>query len=98
MDKNSKNSWTNFNNNYTTWNYRKINKNIQRYSAGVLPYTFDQQGKCLFMLGKDIDGDWSDFGGRCEFSDKNEPLNTASREFFEETLGAIMSIQEYRIP
>lgn len=94
MDKNSKNSWTNFNNNYTTWNYRKINKNIQRYSAGVLPYTFDQQGKCLFMLGKDIDGDWSDFGGRCEFSDKNEPLNTASREFFEETLGAIMSIQE----
>jgi hypothetical protein len=84
------NNWT-YN---TSWNYRKINKNVQRYSAGILPYTFDQNGKCFFLLGKDNDNDWSDFGGRCEFKDHNEPINTASREFYEETLGSIMSIQE----
>ena len=38
---------------YTTWNYRKTHKGgYTRYSAGVLPYTFDQTGKCLFLLGK----------------------------------------------
>jgi hypothetical protein len=79
---------------YTTWNYKKIHKCGSRYSAGVLPYTFDQTGKCLFLLGKDNDGDWSDFGGRCEFKDHNEPLNTATREFYEETLGAVLSIPE----
>ena len=94
MDKICNRPWNNFNNNYSTWNYRKLNKNCFRYSAGVLPYTFDQNGKCLFMLGKDLDGDWSDFGGRSELTDKNEPLNTASREFYEETLGSIMNIQE----
>jgi hypothetical protein len=79
---------------YTTWNYRKIHKGYTRYSAGVLPYTFDQTGKCLFLLGKDNDNDWSDFGGRCEYRDHNEPLNTASREFYEETLGAVLSVPE----
>ncbi len=83
-----------WNTNYTTWNYRKINKNVVRYSAGVLPYTFDQNGKCFFLLGKDNDNDWSDFGGRCEFRDHNDPLNTASREFYEETLGAVNTIPE----
>ena len=77
---------------YSTWNYKKVN-NV-RYSAGILPYTFDQTGKCLFLLGKDNEGDWSDFGGRCEFKDHNEPLNTATREFYEETLGAVLNIQE----
>jgi len=85
------NSW---NNNYTSWNYKKINKPGVRYSAGILPYTFDQSGQCYFLLGKDNDNDWSDFGGRCEFKDRNDEKNTASREFYEETLGSIMSIQE----
>ena len=81
--------------NYTTWNYRKVNRNnFNRYSAGILPYTFDLQGKCLFLLGKDNEGDWSDFGGRCEFKDKNDEKNTASREFYEETLGAVLNITE----
>ena len=82
--------------NYTpTWNYtKKIQKNVIRYSAGILPYSFDQNGKCLFLLGKDNDNDWSDFGGRCEYRDKHEPLNTATREFYEETLGAVQSIPE----
>jgi len=79
---------------YTTWNYRKINKSGIRYSAGILPYTFDQTGKCLFLLGKDNDNDWSDFGGRCEYRDHNDPLNTASREFYEETLGSVINITE----
>jgi len=81
-----------WNTKYTNWNYKKIHKG--RYSAGVLPYTFDQSGKCFFLLGKDNDNDWSDFGGRCEFKDHNDEKNTASREFFEETLGSVMSIQE----
>ena len=84
--------WSNSGNSYTSWN-KKINKN-SRYSAGVLPYTFDQTGKCLFLLGKDYDNDWSDFGGRCEFRDNNEPLNTACREFYEETLGSIITVKE----
>jgi len=85
--------WAN-NNTYTTWNYKKINKTGTRYSAGILPYTFDQTGKCLFLLGKDNENDWSDFGGRCEFKDQCEPLNTATREFYEETLGAVLTIPE----
>ena len=80
------------NSTYTTWN-KKSNKN-SRYSAGILPYTFDQSGKCFFLLGKDYDNDWSDFGGRSELKDNNEPLETACREFYEETLGCIMSIPE----
>ena len=79
---------------YSSWNYKKINKYHTKYSAGVLPYTYDQTGKCLFLLGKDNDNDWSDFGGRCEYRDHNEPLNTASREFYEETLGAVLGVQE----
>ncbi len=81
-------------NHYTQWNYKKTNKGSTRYSAGILPYTFDQNGKCLFLLGKDNDNDWSDFGGRCEFKDRCEPLNTAIREFYEETLGSVLNIQE----
>jgi hypothetical protein len=83
--------YTKWNNN-SSWSYRKVNK--PSYSAGVLPYTFDQTGKCFFLLGKDNDNDWSDFGGRSEFRDHNEPINTASREFYEETLGSVMSISE----
>jgi hypothetical protein len=86
--------YSRWNNTYSTWNYRKINKNQTKYSAGILPYTFDQFGKCFFLLGKDNENDWSDFGGRCEFRDRNEPLNTATREFYEETLGSVLTIEE----
>ena len=87
----SSNTWANH---YTSWNYKKVNKNSTRYSAGILPYTFDQHGKCFFLLGKDNENDWSDFGGRCEFKDRYEPLNTATREFYEETLGSVVSVSE----
>jgi len=86
----SSTSW----NTSTLWNHRKINKGGVKYSAGILPYTFDQTGKCFFLLGKDNENDWSDFGGRCELRDRCEPINTATREFYEETLGSVMSIQE----
>ena len=82
--------------NYNSWSYKKINKNFNRYSAGILPYSFDQSGKLIFLLGKDNEGDWSDFGGRCEFKDSNEPGNTACREFYEETLGAVIDITDCR--
>ena len=82
------NHWNN------SWNYKKISKGGVRYSAGVLPYTFDQDGKCFFLLGKDNDNDWSDFGGRCEFKDRNDEKNTATREFYEETLGSVLTISE----
>jgi hypothetical protein len=65
-----------------------------KYSAGILPYTFDPSGKCIFLLGKDNEGDWSDFGGRCEFKDRNDEKRTAAREFFEETLGSVITIPE----
>jgi len=90
MNSNSNSNW---NTNYTTWNYKK-NKGTTRYSAGILPYSFDNNGKCLFLLGKDNDNDWSDFGGRCEFRDHSDEKLTACREFYEETLGSIMSMQE----
>jgi hypothetical protein len=81
---------------YSNWNNKKNNKNYYtgRYSAGILPYTYNLKGQCLFLLGKDHDGDWSDFGGRCEFKDKNDPINTASREFYEETLGSVIDISD----
>lgn len=79
---------------YSSWNYRKIRTNFIRYSAGILPYTYDSNGKCLFLLGKDHEGDWSDFGGRCEFKDRNDEKNTAAREFYEETLGSVININD----
>lgn len=75
---------------YNTWNYKLKNK----YSAGILPYTYDNSGKLLFLLGKDYEGEWSDFGGRSELKDNNNEKNTASREFFEETLGSVMNISD----
>jgi hypothetical protein len=82
------------NSNFSSWTYKKTNKNFTRYSAGILPYSFDQNGQLFFLLGKDNENDWSDFGGRCEYKDQNEPINTATREFFEESLGAVLNIQE----
>lgn len=60
------------------------------YAAGILLYYFDtKKQKPYFLLGKDFRNKWSDFGGKNEISDKNKPINTASREFYEETMGLI---------
>ena len=45
--------------------------NFEIYSAGILPYTYFK-GTTYFLLGRDIDNKWSDFGGRVEPKDKCE--------------------------
>ena len=60
------------------------------YSAGVLIY-FIQDGEINFLLGKDAYGTWSDFGGKADLLDNNDPTMTASRECYEETSGVICS-------
>lgn len=59
------------------------------YAAGILPYTF-HDGQVFMLLGKDIrDNTWSDFGGKSEAVDAR-PLDTACREFYEETCGLVI--------
>lgn len=61
------------------------------YAAGILPVTRIHE-RVLFLLGKDVrDGTWSDFGGKCERIDRNDAMNTATREFYEETLGCVVA-------
>ena len=45
--------------------------NHEIYSAGILPYTI-WKGNIYFLLGRDYDNKWSDFGGRAEPNDKAE--------------------------
>jgi len=86
-------SWNkNTSSEFKPWKTKKINYN--KYSAGILPYSYDSTGNCFLLLGKDYSGDWSDFGGRSEYIDKNNEFLTASREFYEETLGCVNTIQE----
>jgi hypothetical protein len=68
----------------------------QRYSAGILPYALVDNDMYL-LIGKDIrDNTWSDFGGKSEEEDGNLPLNTAIREFYEESCGVVMDIKSIR--
>ena len=61
------------------------------YSAGVLLYT-KRKDEVYFLLGCDCKyQSWSDMGGKCDDSDRRDPLKTASREFYEETCGIIFS-------
>lgn len=58
-------------------------------SAGILPFT-RANGEILFLVGRDVrDSVFSDFGGKTEAVDHNDPINTATREFYEETLGVL---------
>lgn len=66
------------------------------YAAGILPVTW-HAGRLLFLVGQDVrDRSWSDFGGKCERADRNEPLNTACREFYEETYGCVVDHRALR--
>jgi len=61
------------------------------YSAGILIYKVCGDN-IQVLLGCDNKYKcWSDFGGKCEWIDNNDPLKTASREFYEETSGVIAS-------
>lgn len=63
----------------------------QVYSAGILP--FSTKGSTIyFLMGKDTENKWSDFGGRCEPSDRGRWDVTATREFYEESVGSICDI------
>ena len=69
---------------------------MEPYSAGILPYSF-HNGRVVWLLGRESRRNvWSDFGGHNEYRDKGDPINTASREFFEETLGSIMSVRDVK--
>ena len=59
------------------------------YAAGILFYSKTIDQTTYFLLGKDFENRWSNFGGRCELSDKHDSEVTATREAWEETLGAV---------
>ena len=64
----------------------------EKYSAGVLIYDIFEDGILRFLLGRDNKYNcWSDFGGKCEIGDNQSPVVTASREFYEESSGIILS-------
>ena len=74
----------------------KNNKKQLIYSAGILPYQVNENNKIYFLLGKDADGNWSDFGGKCEPKDRNNIQETAAREFFEESLNSVINLTSTR--
>lgn len=66
------------------------------YAAGILPYAKYKE-TTVFLVGKDAqDGLWSDFGGKYEVKDRNE-IDTAQREFQEESCGSVMDIKTLRM-
>ena len=59
-------------------------------SAGILPFSRNEHGEIVFLIGKDLrDAVFSDFGGKIEAVDQGDPVNTATREFYEESLGVL---------
>lgn len=72
-----------------------MNNNYEIYSAGILPYTY-YKGTIYFLLGRDVDNKWADFGGRVEPKDKGDYESTAAREFLEETLGSVYDYEQTR--
>jgi hypothetical protein len=69
---------------------KRSNKNV--YSSGILPF-YVKNKTIYFLLGKDPEGKWSDFGGRSEVQDNGRWDSTAAREFYEETIGSVLDIQ-----
>lgn len=56
----------------------------RKLGSGILPYFFDEHGKAYFLLGRDQEGTWSDFGGSAEPTDE-DTYATAIRKFTEQT-------------
>lgn len=67
------------------------------YAAGILFYSKTLDQTPYFLLGKDFENKWSNFGGRCELADKCDSEVTAAREAWEETLGAVYDYDNLRI-
>lgn len=59
------------------------------YASGILFYSKSADNTAYFLLGKDFDNKWTDFGGGSEISDKFDTEITAARETWEETLGCV---------
>ena len=57
---------------------------ILKYAAGIIPYSRNSDGELSFLLGYE-NGKWSGFIGKYEDSDNENIINTAVREFNEET-------------
>ena len=70
-----------------------MNNIINVYAAGVLFYGKSIDQTPYFLLGRDYENKWSNFGGRCELSDKSDPEITAAREAWEESLGAVYDFE-----
>ena len=66
------------------------------YASGVLFYSRSLDQTLYFLLGKDHDNKWSNFGGGCELSDKSDYEITAAREAWEETLGAVYEYEHIK--
>lgn len=66
------------------------------YAAGILFYSKSIDETPYFLLGKDVENRWSNFGGRCELSDKRDSEVTAAREAWEETLGVVYDYENLR--
>ena len=74
-----------------------INRTYKKktYGAGILPFSYENKGNILFLLGKDTcENTWSDFGGRAENRDFGNKIFTACREFYEESMGTVLNIQQ----
>jgi hypothetical protein len=62
-----------------------------KYSAGILPYAVFNN-KVYYLLGQDWrDEGFSDFGGKVEDDDECDTKVTAAREFYEESLGSVLT-------
>lgn len=66
------------------------------YAAGVLFYSKSIDQTPYFLLGKDYDNKWSNFGGRAERNDRGDFEVTAAREAWEETLGAVYDFTDMK--
>lgn len=64
---------------------------LRRLRAGIIPYSRNENGKIVFLFGKEIFGKWSPFAGRVE---PGEDLKiAAAREFVEEIMGFFSEIE-----
>jgi len=68
--------------------------------AGVLPYSFDPDGRLVFLLGREkpckkphVSNRWSDFGGTPEPEDASDE-ESAAREAYEESMGFLGTKEE----
>ena len=57
----------------------------RRSRAGIIPYSIDDQGNSVILLGKEIFGKWSPFAGGVE--EGENIAEAATREFVEEIMG-----------